>query len=124
MRIEALENNGASYGYLKQQAANVEASLLAAAAQTATFQTADQVLDQGRGVKLFLDISAVAGAGPAPGREGQETGPGAGPYVDIPGAAFAQKNSTGTDSLTIYPGVGAVANRLVSAVPGRTFRLV
>lgn len=75
------------------------------------FGTADVL-----GGVFFLDVSARSGTTPTLDVKFQYKDPISSNYVDIPGASFTQKNATGTDTLTIYPGVVATANRSVSLV--------
>ena len=48
----------------------------------------------------------------------------AGGYFDIPSAAFAQKTGTGSDDLTVYPGIAETSNETVSDVIPRDWRVV
>lgn len=47
-----------------------------------------------------------------------------GKYVDVPGAAFAQKSAVGTSVLSVYPGLTASANVAVTQVLTKTLRAV
>lgn len=100
-----------------------DAVVLASGAQTVTFNGDDQRA-QGKGVLLQLDITAVAGTAPTLNIKVQTKDPGSGKYQDLPDASFAAKSATGQDSLIIYPGVVAVANRRVSSVLSAIYRLV
>lgn len=77
---------------------------------------------EGRGGALILDISSVTGTGPTLDVKLQRKDAISDNYVDIPGAAFSQQNSTGTNLLTIYPGVGETANEAVSDALNGTIR--
>lgn len=68
----------------------------------------------GRGVVLFLDITAAAGTTPTLDVKLQMRDPVANQWHDIPGASFAQKTATGRDSMMLYPGIAETANREVS----------
>lgn len=78
-----------------------------------------------KGVLLTLDITAVSGTSPTLDVKLQTKDPVSGKYVDMANtAAFAQKSATGTDTLIVYPGVTATANRSVSMALPKTWRLV
>jgi hypothetical protein len=47
-----------------------------------------------------------------------------GKFIDVPGAAFAQKSATGTSQLSVYPGLTASANVAVTQVLTKTLRAV
>lgn len=98
-------------------------AILTSAARTATGQTGDFTVP-GRGMTLFLDISAASGTTPTLDVKVQAKDPVSGEYVDWPSAAFAQKTATGTDTLTIYPGITASANRAVSSILPNIWRVV
>lgn len=99
-----------------------EATILASAARTETATGADQTNDAWRGVILTLDITVWNAT--TLDVKVQTKDPTSGKYVDLPGAAFAQKSGTGTDTLTIYPGIAETANRSVSDVLSATWRVV
>lgn len=100
-----------------------DATVFASAARTATENSDDQDNERHKGVLLVLDITATGGT-PTLDVKVQAKDSVSGKYIDIPGAAFAQKSATGTDSLVIYPGVAETANRSVSDVIPRTWRVV
>lgn len=75
-----------------------------------------------RGIILYLDIDSVAGTAPTVNVKLQAKSPN-GDYIDVPGVSFAQKTAAGTDSLVLYPGVAATANRSVSGILPRMFRV-
>lgn len=103
---------------------NVEATIFASAARTATANSTDQVNYNARGILLILDITAVSGTTPTLDVKVQYKDPVSAAYVDIPSAAFAQKTATGTDSLLLYPGITSTANRQILTVLSRTWRAV
>lgn len=78
----------------------------------------------GRGVALFLEITAVSGTDPTLDVKLQVRDPVANQWHDLPGAAFAQKTGTGRDTLTVYPGVAETANETVSDVLPADWRAV
>lgn len=105
-------------------APNSEATVFASAARTSTTNSTDQVNRFARGVRLHLNISAASGTTPTLDLKVQTKDAVSGTYIDLPGAAFAQKTTTGSDDLTIYPGVAETANETVSDVLSRTWRVV
>ena len=100
--------------------------VFASAARTATTTNSDDIDNdpQQKGVKLFLDITAVSGTSPTLDIKLQVKDPLSAKYEDMPGAAFAQKTSTGQGVLTIYPGIAETADVSVSDVLGSTWRIV
>lgn len=98
--------------------------ILASAARTVTFNSDDQPNIEGKGLAVFLDITAVAGTAPTLDVKVQLKDPASGKYVDLTDAAFAQKTATGTDVLIIYPGVATLANKRISALITGMWRLV
>lgn len=72
----------------------------------------------------MLNVTEASGTTPTLDVKIQAKCPVSGVYVDIPGASFAQKTTTGADSLLIYPGVTETANRDVSSVLPTIFRAV
>lgn len=99
-------------------------TVFASAARTATASSADQFASVHRGVIFTLNISAASGTTPTLDVKIQMKDNVSGVYIDIPGAAFAQKTTTGTDSLVLYPGVTVTANRSVSTVLPSCFKAV
>ncbi|MGH7773727.1 MAG: hypothetical protein ACREQA_15995 [Candidatus Binatia bacterium] len=79
--------------------------------------------DSARGAWFGLNITATGGT-PTLDIKLQHKDELTGIYTDIPGATFAQKAATGTDSLVVYPGVAETANRLESNVLSRIIRAV
>lgn len=77
-----------------------------------------------RGVIFTLDITAASGTTPTLDVTIERFDVLSGKWVALPGAAFAQKTTTGTDDLTIYPGIAETANRSVSDVIGEAYRVV
>lgn len=77
-----------------------------------------------RGAVFTLDITAASGTTPTLDVKVQRFDVVSGQYVDLPSAAFAQKTATGTDDVTIYPGIAETANRSVSDVIGEVYRVV
>jgi hypothetical protein len=101
-----------------------ELELFATAARTATVNGSDVNNWRHRGIRLWLDITAVSGTVPVLDVKVQSKDHISGKYVDIPSAAFAQKSGVGSDDLLVYPGVAETANRSVSDVVPKTFRVV
>lgn len=93
-------------------------------AKTETFNGEDFTNKGHRGINLFLDITAKSGTSPTLDIKLQAKDPTSGNYFDVPGAAFAQKTTTGQAMLTIYPGIGETANVSVSDVLAAIYRFV
>lgn len=101
-------------------------TVVASASRTATFNSDDQTNSPiEKGIRLFLNISAVTGTSPTLDIKVQIKDPLSGSYHDMAGAAFAQKTGTGTDEIIVYPGVAETANVSVSDyLGGATWRVV
>lgn len=92
---------------------------------TATTNSKEFEIPKGsKGAKFFLRVNTATGTTPTLVVKIQEKDPISGQWVDVNGGAFASKNAANTDSLEIYPGVTAVANRRVSGVLSKTVRAV
>ena len=103
----------------------LESTVQASVAQTATYNGADQIIPPTvRGVRIFLDITAVSGTIPTLDIKVQMKDKESGKYFDLTGATFAQKTTTGQDELIIYPSITEVANRAVDEVIPKTWRVV
>ena len=88
-------------------------TFLASAARTAT-ETSDGVKSDGfKGCWLALDITAASTSVTLDVKL-QQFEDLSGKWVDVPGAAFAQQTGTGTNGLTVYPGIAETANVSVS----------
>lgn len=100
-------------------------ALLPAAARTATVN-ADFAFDttKYRGIILIFDCSVRSGTNPTLDIKLQFKDPISGNFVDMTGAAFAQKTAAGTDTLSIYPTIAETANRRVAGVLTPDLRLV
>lgn len=78
-----------------------------------------------KGVRFFLSITAKSGTSPTLDIKIQAQNPLVpANFHDIVGAAFAQKVAEASDFLTLYPGLTASANLIVSEVLGGPFRVV
>ena len=69
-----------------------------------------------RGIIIYMEVTAVSGSSPTLDCKVQGYAALGDVWHDITGAAFAQKTGTGSDYLTIYPGIGETANEAVSDV--------
>lgn len=67
-----------------------------------------------RGVYLMLNITAASGTTPTLDVTVERYDHVSNSWIAIPGAALAQKTTTGADDLIIYPGIAETANRSVS----------
>jgi len=103
---------------------NRNVTVFESAARAATANGGDMENRTGKGVRLFLDITAASGTTPTLDVKIQGKDAISGSYYDIAGAAFAQQTTTGTADLTIYPGVAETANVSVSDIIPRDWRAV
>lgn len=105
--------------------ANNKVTIAASAARTTSSDSgALQNANGAKGILITLDITAASGTTPTLDVTVQRYDATSAKYVDLPGAAFAQKTGTGTDDLVIYPGIGETANRSVSDVLGEDYKVV
>lgn len=95
------------------------------AARTATF-SGKEIFNDGHhlGVKLYLDITASGGTTPTLDLKLQSFDRLSQKWFDIPGAAFAQKTTTGQSTLTVYPGLTETVNEAISDVTPDIWRAV
>ena len=78
-----------------------------------------------KGARFFLSVTAKAGTNPTLNIKIQAQNPLVpANFHDIVGAAFAEKTAEATDFLTLYPGMTASANLIISEVLGGPFRVV
>lgn len=103
---------------------NVTATIFASAARTATANSTDQTNYNARGALLTLDITAASGTTPTLDITIEAKDPVSSFYIAILSAAFAQKTTTGQDSLLLYPGITSSANRQILTVLPRVWRAV
>lgn len=90
---------------------------------TASFNSSDFNPDGDyKGAKFYL--SATENSGTATVDVKIQAIDAFGNYYDLPGAAFAQVSATGTDVITIYPGLAETANETISDVLPDQFRAV
>lgn len=86
-----------------------------------TFPTDDQTNLGRRGVKVVVDITAITGTGPTLTVKIRGKDAVSGKYYDI--LASAAFSATGTNVLTVYPGIAATANAAASDVLPATWRV-
>ena len=103
---------------------NLEETIFASAARTATVNSADFTNYNARSIKFVLDITAASGTTPTLDVKIQGKDTLSGKYQDITGATIAQKTGVSTDDLTIALGVTVVVNRSVSNIVPRIYRVV
>jgi hypothetical protein len=96
-------------------------SLAALVAAAAGAQSADQVNLNGRGVKVVIDITALAGTTPTLTVTIQGKDPVSGKYFTI--LASAALAAVATTVLTVYPGLVAAANVAANDVLPRDWRI-
>lgn len=117
-----LEDTIVDGGYLGVQKQPIdEVVAFSSAARTATVNSLDLVNRAAKGIRLHLNITAIAGT---PTLDIKLQAKINGIYIDIAGAVFAQKTGTGTDELVVYPGIAETANESVSDVLPRNWRAV
>lgn len=97
------------------------AALLTYAAAAAGSNSADQSNPLHRGVKVVIDVTAIAGTTPTFTVTIRGKDPASGKYFTI--LASAALTATGTVVLTVYPGIAAVANVSASDVLPDTWRI-
>ena len=95
----------------------------ASAAFTATAGRTAQVNRGHRGVRIYVDVSAVSGTSPTLDYKVQTKDPSTGDWIDMPGAVFTQFTAAASQELVIYPGIAETANVSVSDVLPRDWRL-
>lgn len=102
-----------------------EITIAASAARTTSGDSGTLVNREGfPGIHIVLDITAASGTSPTLDVKVQRFDPASQKWVDLPGGAFAQKTTAGTDDLIIYPGVAETANRSVSDAIAETYKVV
>lgn len=99
---------------------NVSGSLLASTARTATVSSADQTNYNGKGVRLYVNVTASA-ATPSVVFTVETKDPVSATYTAL--LTSAAVTGAGHTILTVYPGVTAAANTAVSNHIGKTWRV-
>ncbi len=117
--IGTLAYDGSAWVYART---NLNETLLASAAQTATVTVADQINYNARGLDLIVDVTAVSGTTPTLTVALQGKDPASGKYYTI--LASASITAVGTTVLHVYPGLVAAANSAANAVLPRTWNVV
>ena len=103
-----------------RQRPNIEGTLLASAARTATVSSAPQTNYNGRGVRVFIDVTASA-ATPSVVFTVEVADPISGTYTAV--LTSAAITGAGHTVLRVYPGITAAANLAASDILGRTWRV-
>jgi hypothetical protein len=101
---------------------NQQGTLLASAARTATVSSSDQTNYNVRGVKVFIDVTAVTGT-PSITVAIEEKDSIGGDYKAILTSAAITGILTTPTILTVYPGVTVAANVALSEPLSRTWRV-
>jgi hypothetical protein len=114
----ALEWNGATFD---RKRGNVNATVLASAARTATNNSADLTNYDGRGLHLVIDVTA-ASATPSVTFTIQGKDELSGKYYTL--LVSAAITGVGTTVLKVYPGLTAAANLVASDILPRTWRVL
>lgn len=110
--------NGSTFD---RQRPNVNETILASAARTATNNTSDLTNYNARGLHLVINVSAVT-ATPSVTFTIQGKDEVSGSYYTV--LASAAITGTGTTVLKVYPGLTAAANTVANDVLPRTWRLL
>lgn len=128
LRVDA---NGRLWGHAAAQtvsaadtyedaASNQDLTILASAARTATVDSADQTNVNGRGLHVFVDVTAVT-ATPTITVKIQGKDAVSGTYYDLlEGTALT---AVATQTLKVYPGLTAVLNEDENDILPRTWRI-
>jgi hypothetical protein len=112
--------NGASFD---RQRGNVDTgALVTLTAAAAGGNSADQVNFNGRGLQLFINVTAISGTTPSltVTIQGKDTASGA-YYTILAGVAIT---AVGVQRLTVYPGLTNTVNAMQSDLLPRTFRIL
>lgn len=99
---------------------NFRTGLLSPAARTASVATPDQVNRNGKGVRVFIDVTAIV-ASPSMVATIQAKDEVSGQYVDL--LSSVPIVAVGITMLTIYPGITPAANVSLSQVLSRGWRV-
>ena len=97
-------------------AENRTVTIRSSSALGATAGTTPVASHGARGIIIYMEITAVSGTSPTLDSKVQAYDALGDVWHDITGAVFAQKTGTGSDYLTIYPGIGETGNEAVSDV--------
>ena len=97
-------------------AENRTVTIRSSAALGATAASTPVASHGARGIIIYMEITAVSGTSPTLDSKVQAYDALGDVWHDITGAVFAQKSGTGSDYLTIYPGIGETTNEAVSDV--------
>ena len=92
--------NGSAYD---RQRNNVEATLLASAARTATISSADQTNYDAKGIIVVFDVTSVPGTDTVQLKV-QAKDPASGKYIDM--VTGTAESAVGTYTYAVYPGIG------------------
>ena len=111
-----LEWNGSTW---QRRRGGEPVTVLASAARTATNNSSDITVYNGRGLVVFVDITAYTAGGLTAKIQAKD--PVSLKYVDV--LTSASLAATGTTRLVVYPGVTAAANLAVSDVLSRAMRV-
>jgi hypothetical protein len=98
---------------------NSEITGLAAAARTASVNTTDQTLYNGRGIRVYVNVTVYGGAGSLTVNLKVKDQLAGGYFLVLASAPIV---ATGLYCLTVYPGIAAVANVAANDVLSRVWR--
>ena len=114
--------NGTTWDRERNNNGVTNGTILASAERTASTTSADQVNYDWRGARLYLNVSTMSGT-PTLDVAVQTKDPVSGTYFNLSGGTLPQIGTTGTDELTIYPGIAETGGETVSDVLPRTWRI-
>lgn len=115
--VPMLADNAGAYNYARN---NIEATLLASAARTATAASADITNYNARGGHLVLNVTAIGSTSSiVPTVQGKDA-LSAAYYPILPGPTIA---ATGTYPLRVYPAITSTTNLYANDVLPRTWRV-
>lgn len=103
---------------------NDEATIIASAAQTATFNSSAFTNHNHKGVTLIVNTTAFSGTLPTLVVKMQMKDPVSASWVDVPGMVTGEISGTGQTVITMYPGLTVSANSKIDYPLPRTCRLV
>ncbi len=101
---------------------NTEETVLTSAARTATTNSADFINHNAKGIKVVIDVSAIA-ATPSITVDIQGKDPISGNYYSL-GLVSAAITTVSTNVIEVFPGISEVANQSLSRILPRTYRVV
>lgn len=97
--------------------------ILSSAARTTDTDSSQLQLTTQRGIRLFIDITAISGTGPSLTVKVQVKNPLSNGWVDLQDATTAALNAVGLTTMSVYPGMNQSANVRISTAMSSDFRV-